>query len=244
MYPMKLTDYKVLTFDTYGTLIDWETGLYDALRPLLGKLKPAPKRERVLELFGEIEADLEAATPDMIYSDLLAAAWRRLAESWGVEIVADDAARFGASVRNWPAFTDSAAALAYLKRHYTLITLTNCDRESYKGSDARLGRPWDAIYTAQDIGSYKPDPRNFDYLLERVRADFDFVEDDILHVAQSLYHDHVPATACGLSTVWIDRRRNAKGHGATKAPQQPYRIDFEFASMADFVDAHRAALAQ
>ncbi len=236
---MRLTDFKVLTFDTYGTLIDWETGIHAALGPLLARLEHKPTRDRALEQFGAAESAQQAATPDMIYSRLLSEVYRTLAKGWGVKTDDAEAARFGASVKNWPAFPDSRAALHYLNQHYRMVTLTNCDRASYRGSDERLGHPWDAIYTAQDIGSYKPSRRNFDYLLEQVKAKFGFGKADILHTAQSLFHDHVPATAMGLATAWIDRRHDAEGYGATMPPPGEHRTDFRFDSMADMVRAHR-----
>jgi 2-haloacid dehalogenase len=239
---VRLTDFKALTFDTYGTLIDWETGILAALGPLLARLDRAPGRDRVLELFGAAESAQQAATPEMIYSALLSAVYRHLAKDWGVEIGDEEAARFGASVGDWPAFADSRAALQYLKQHYKLITLTNCDRVSYRGSAERLGQPWDAIYTAQDVGAYKPSPRSFDYLLAHLKTEFGLDRSDILHTAQSLFHDHVPATAAGLATAWIDRRHDAEGFGATPPPPGAYRIDFHFKSMADMVRAHREAL--
>jgi FMN phosphatase YigB (HAD superfamily) len=125
------------------------------------------------------------------------------------------------------------------------MTLTNCDRISYRGSHARLGQPMDVIITAQDVGSYKPARRNFEVLLERVQSDFGMAPSDILHVAQSLYHDHVPAIDLGLATAWIDRRHGAKSTGATKPPRADFstdRIAFRFTSMADLVRAHRAEL--
>ena len=234
----RLTDFKVLTFDTYGTLIDWETGIFNALAPLLSQTRLS--RDGALEDFAAAESAREAATPGMIYSDLLQTVHGALAEKWGVETNAGEAAVFGNSVKDWPAFDDAPAALAYLKQHYKMVTLTNCDRESYKGSNKRLGFEWDAIYTAQDVGSYKPDPRNFDYLLEHLQADFGLGMGDILHTAQSLFHDHVPATAHGLATAWIDRRKNEGGFGATMPPAGDYRIDFHFASMAEMAAAHKA----
>lgn len=146
-------------------------------------------------------------------------------------------------MKDWPAFEDAKASLEYLRQHFKLITLTNCDRISYAGSNARLGEPWDAIYTAQDVGSYKPDHRNFDYLLEHVDAEFGLNSDDILHVAQSLFHDHVPATAYGISGAWIDRRKNVEGYGATLPPSGGYELAYHFASMADLVDAHKREVA-
>ncbi len=239
---MRLIDFKVLTFDTYGTLIDWETGILASLRPLLARLDHAPGSNRVLEIFGAAESAQQAATPGMIYSELLARVYRTLAKDWSVSIGGEEAARFGASVGDWPAFGDSRSALQYLKRHYKLITLTNCDRVSYRGSAERLGQPWDAIYTAEDVGSYKPSPRSFDFLLDHVKKEFGLDRGDILHTAQSLFHDHVPATAAGLATAWIDRRHGAEGFGATPPPPGAYRIDFRFRSMADMVQAHREAL--
>ncbi|MHA1554911.1 MAG: haloacid dehalogenase type II, partial [Alphaproteobacteria bacterium] len=212
---MRLSDFDVLTFDTFGTLIDWEAGLTAALAPLLARLSDPPGRDDVLEQFAAAETAAETAHPAMRYADLLALVHTRLAEQWGVAPAADEAAAFGRSVGSWPAFADAAEALAALKPHFTLITLTNCDRASYRGSAARLGEPWDAIYTAEDVGAYKPDQRNFDYLTTHVEIDFKRPKTAIMHVAQSLYHDHVPATRAGLRTTWIDRRHAAAGHGAT-----------------------------
>ena len=239
---MRLSDFKALTFDTYGTLIDWESGIHAALQPLLSQLGSQPSRDQALELFGREEAAQQSETPALLYSALLTAVYLRLAKLWGLKASESEAAAFGASVGDWPAFPDSREALAYLKRYFTLVTVTNCDRESYKGSARRLGEPWDAIYTAQDIGSYKPSPRNFDYLLEHLKRDFGIERRQILHTAQSLFHDHVPATAAGLATAWIDRRKGSSSHGATPPPPGAYRIDFHFGSMAELVEAHKAGL--
>lgn len=237
----RLTDFKVLTFDTYGTLIDWEAGIHAALAPLLARTDLS--RDKALEDFAAAESAQEEATPGMIYSELLTTVYDTLAGTWGVHGSADEATAFGNSVKDWPAFDDAPAALAYLARHYKMVTLTNCDRTSYKGSNARLGFEWDAIYTAEDVGSYKPDRRNFDYLLENLRADFGLEKGDILHTAQSLFHDHVPATAYGLATAWIDRRKDRDGFGATMPPAGDYNIDFHFAGMAEMAAAHREAIA-
>ena len=237
----RLADFKVLTFDTYGTLIDWEAGIIEALAPLLEQA--GISRGKALEDFAAAETAQQAATPGMIYSELLCTVHGALAAQWGVEASPDQAAAFGASVKDWPAFADAPAALAYLAQHFKMVTLTNCDRESYQGSNKRLEIEWDAIHTAQDVGAYKPDHRNFDYLLDHLRGDFGFGKGDILHTAQSLFHDHVPATAFGLATAWIDRRKDRDGYGATVPPSGDYRIDFHFASMAAMADAHRAAIA-
>lgn len=239
---MNLTDFKLLSFDTYGTLIDWESGIFEALKPLTGRLPEPRERDWVLKQFAAAESAQHAQAPDALYSEQLRQVFRSLASRWGVESSEEEARAFGASVGDWPAFADSAEGLAYLGRHYKLVTLTNCDRASYAGSDRRLGEPWDAVYTAEDVGSYKPCARNFDYLLERVREEFGYARGDILHTAQSLFHDHVPATRHGLATAWIDRHHDRPGHGATPPPAGDYRIDFHFTSMADMVETHRALL--
>jgi 2-haloacid dehalogenase len=238
---MKLTDFKALTFDCYGTLIDWESGLYTALQPLLQKGGVTLKRDEVLAAFAGHETAQEAATPQMIYSELLAEVHRRLAREWNVSDAESDAVAFGKSVPDWPAFPDTEAALQYLKRYYKLVILSNVDRESFAGSNRRLGVAFDAICTAQDIGSYKPDPRNFAYLINTV-AGLGVLKRNILHTAQSLHHDHVPAQAVGLASAWIDRRHQVEGWGATAPPVGTPRYDFRFTSLGEMVKAHQAEL--
>jgi 2-haloalkanoic acid dehalogenase type II len=236
---MKLTDFKVLTFDCYGTLIDWEAGLYTALQPLLTKGGVTLRREEVLAAFARHEAAQETATPQMVYSELLAEVHRRLAREWNVTDAGADALAFGKSVPEWPAFPDTVSALQYLQRHYKLVILSNVDRASFAGTNRRLGVTFDAVCTAQDIGSYKPDPRNFSYLIDAV-GKLGLSKKDILHTAQSLFHDHAPAQAAGLRSAWIDRRHDMEGWGATvPAPGTP-KFDFRFTSLAEMVQAHQA----
>src|SRR3974377_1069926 len=235
---MKLTDFKILTFDCYGTLIDWETGLANALAPLALKAHRSESRDQLLEAFGRHEVSQQAHTPDLAYSQLLAQVYRRLAREWDVDVTNEQANIFGASVPDWPEFDDSPAALQYLARHYRLAVLSNVDRISFRASHARLKGTFDAVYTAQEIGSYKPDRRNFEYLLRRVREDFGLEKPDILHVAQSLYHDHEPANRSGLASAWIDRRHAAQGSGATVLPARMPHYDFRFESLAALAAAH------
>ena len=238
-----LHDYEALSFDCYGTLIDWETGIWEALQPLLDANESGAERTVVLSEFGRIEAEQEAATPDMRYSDLLAVVHGRLAAALGLETTADLDEAFGSSVPSWPAFTDSAEALSVLSDRYRLVILSNVDRASFAGSNEKLGVTFDAIYTAEDIGSYKPDPANFDYLLDRLHDDVGLGPESVLHVAQSLFHDHAPAKAAGLDTAWIDRQRLSAGGewGATLPVDDPPLPDHVFFSMADLARAVEAA---
>ncbi len=239
---MRLCDFDVLTFDCYGTLIDWESGLYAALGPLLVRAEVTAARDAVLATFAEREASQQAATPDMPYAALLTEVHGQLARHWGVAVSDEESRRFGASVGDWPAFPDTVAALQTLKRHFRLVILSNVDRDSFRGSNQRLGVTFDAIHTAQDIGSYKPDPRNFRYLLDRLAED-GVAPGRVLHVAQSLFHDHAPANAVGLASAWIDRRGGSTGWGATSAPPAGVRYDMRFDSLGALVAAHQAELA-
>ena len=241
--PMKLTDFKVLTFDCYGTLIDWEAGIFNALAPLVAKAgNAALGRDKLLELYAVEEAEQEVETPAMPYAQLLSVVYHRLAKSWGVKVTNEEANIFGASVPDWPAFPDSAASLQYLKKFYKLVILSNVDRLSFRSSNARLQVEFDAIYTAQDIGSYKPSLNNFDYMLSRLKQDFGLNLGDVLHTAQSLFHDHAPANAKGLASAWIDRRHADGGWGATPPPPGSPKYDFRFESMAALVKAHQEQL--
>ena len=237
----RLTDFKVLSFDCYGTLIDWETGMHEALKPLVAKAGGLT-REQVLEAHARQESAQQAETPGMIYSELLAQVHRRLAREWGVQADPSESAAYGHSIKDWPAFPDSAEALGYLKRHYQLVILSNVDRESFSFSRARLQVEFDHVYTAQDIGSYKPDLRNFEYMLAEL-AKAGIRKDQILHTAQSLFHDHQPANRVGLASAWIDRRAGMAGSGATMPLENMPHFDFRFTSMGEMAKAHQEALA-
>jgi 2-haloacid dehalogenase len=196
--------FEALTFDCYGTLIDWETGILAALR----RAGASGSDDELLESFARHEAELEAG-PYLSYREVLAGALRGVAADLGFEAADEEA--FAASVGDWPAFEDSADALTALKRRYRLGVITNCDDDLFALSNRRLGVEFDWVITAQQARGYKPRLENFTYAFERI----DVPRERILHVAQSLFHDHVPAKALGMTTVWIDRRHGREGSGAT-----------------------------
>src|SRR4029077_6964767 len=167
---------------------------------------------------------------------ILADSMRSLGAALGIPVSDAEANAFATSVPDWPAFPDSADALARLGRRYKLIILSNVDRVSFAGSNRRLQATFASVLTAQDIGSYKPAPRNFQALLAEA-ARLGISKGKLLHVAQSLFHDHVPAKAAGLPTVWIDRRHGKAGSGATPEPETALTPDWTFSSMAAFADA-------
>jgi 2-haloacid dehalogenase len=238
---MRLTDFKALTFDCYGTLINWEAGMIEALKPLTMRAREPLTRDQVLEAHARNESAQQRQTPGKLYRDLLPIVYKRLAEEWGVPVTWDDCAAYGRSVGDWPAFEDSTSALQYLKKHYKLVILSNVDNQSFAASNKRLGVTFDAVYTAEDVGSYKPDPRNFDYMLANIGR-LGVERHQILHTAESLFHDHAPANNAGLTSAWIFRRHDQKGSGATMPVAQMPRIDFKFTSMAEVAKAHEAEL--
>jgi 2-haloacid dehalogenase len=234
---MRLGDFDALTFDCYGTLIDWEQGILTELKPWV-----APKGlsdDAILEAFGAEESRCEAATPDKPYPAVLADVYRALGGRWGLTMNQVAPIAFGGSVGRWPAFADSAAALAYLKQHFKLVILSNVDVNSFARSNAKLEVDFDLVLTAQDIGSYKPDPRNFERLVTELAA-LGIAKDRILHVAQSSFHDIVPAKAMGLKTVWVNRRKGRAGGGATPPASGDATPDLEVASMAELAERRRA----
>ena len=239
---MRLSDFQVLSFDCYGTLIDWETGLLRAMKPLAAKAGEHTP-QAILETFARHEAAQEAETPSMIYSQLLAVVHARMAKEWGAKTTAEDDARFGASVGDWPAFEDAPAALQYLKQHYKLAILSNVDRESFARTNKKLGVSFDWIFTAQNIGSYKPSPKNFEYMIAKLKG-AGIGKEAILHTAESLFHDHAPANKVGLASAWIYRRHAQQGFGATTPPKEMPHYDFRFTSMREMAGAHRAELHQ
>jgi 2-haloalkanoic acid dehalogenase type II len=227
--------FRALSFDCYGTLIDWESGLLAELRPWADRHGSAKTDDELLAAFGAVESDVQQEQPTALYPDVLAESLRRVGTAEGVAVPDAEAADFGASVGRWPAFPDSAEALARLKARYQLIILSNVDRTSFAASNERLGVTFDLIVTAQDVGAYKPSPKSFPALFERL-PEIGVAREDLLHVAQSLYHDHGPARAVGLPCVWIDRRGDRAGAGATPTALGLPEPAWRYPSMAAFAD--------
>ena len=236
---MNLHDFTTLTFDCYGTLIDWESGMVKALEPLTSRVKRPLSRNDILAAHARHESSQQATTPSKRYSDLLAVVYKRLAEEWGVPVSWVECRTYGGSVGDWPAFSDTVEALRYLKQHYKLVILSNVDNESFARSNQKLAVEFDAIYTAEDVGSYKPSLRNFEYMLGKLTT-VGIAKGDILHTAESLFHDHGPANQMGLASCWIHRRHAAGGFGATMDPGAMPRFDFKFTSLGELAQAHQS----
>lgn len=234
-----LREFEALSFDCYGTLIDWEAGIAAVLTAWASRRGSNVDSESLLASYASHEATAEREAPEAPYPEILARSMRGLGDELGVEVTDHDARALAVSVPDWPAFSDSPSALGSLAAHYKLIILSNVDRESFRASNEKLGVKFTSVLTAQDIGSYKPDPRNFDALKAEAQRQ-GVGAGRLLHVAQSLFHDHVPAQRAGLPTVWINRRHDRPGWGATPEPTGPVTPDWEFPSMSAFAAAAAA----
>jgi 2-haloacid dehalogenase len=234
--PPDFERFEVLTFDCYGTLIDWETGILRALRTVLGEGGPATD-DALLEAYAGHEMRLEGG-PWHTYRAVLEQALSAVCLHFGVQPTPEQAEAFGSSLADWPPFADSAAALALLARHFELAVITNCDDDLFALSDAMLGEPFRWIITAEQAHAYKPARSIFELALARIGRP----PERILHVAQSLFHDHVPARQLGLATAWVNRRRDRAGFGATPpAAATPDLIVPDIASLAEMALAGRAS---
>jgi 2-haloacid dehalogenase len=224
--------FEVLTFDCYGTLIDWERGLVVALREALGEPATDLPDDDLLALFADREHENEV--PYQSYRDVLAATTRDIGGRLGVPVDDAAAARVGGSVGYWPAFPDSPDALRRLQTKFRLAVITNCDDDLFALSEERLGVRFDNVTTAQQARAYKPDLAPFALAHEQLGVP----RERILHVAQSLFHDHVTAKRLGLSTVWVNRRQDRPGSGATPpADATPDLVVSDMASLAEIVAA-------
>lgn len=221
---------QVLTFDCYGTLIDWERGITVAMQPVLMSHGVKLDDESVLESYAQFESAAEVG-PYISYREVLAACLRGFGDCYGFTPTGDELRQFSGSVADWPAFPDSADALAALKQCFKLAVLTNMDDDLFALSNKRLGVTFDYVITAEQVHSYKPALKHFQVALEQIGPP----KERILHVAQSLFHDHVPAKQFGLDTLWVNRRHGKPGSGAT--PPAEARPDMELPDMWSVAEA-------
>lgn len=224
--------YRLLSFDCYGTLVDWESGLLTQLRPWAARQKLAVTDDQLLAAFATAEPACESEFPRLPYTEILRRVHARIASRFEREPSAADADAFALSVGDWPVFADTMAALRALRQRFKLVVVSNTDRASFARTQARLDVVFDAQVLAEDVGAYKPDRRMFDALFETA-AHFGVAPGEILHVAESLYHDHVPAKALGLATAWIHRRHDRAGSGATAPATASVQPDFYARSLQE-----------
>ena len=231
---MKLGDFDTLTFDVVGTLIDFETGILDWFRPALGRHGVSKTDEEILSAFAAAEDGYQRETPEKPFTEMLPLIYRDMASLWGVGFRYEDAWSFRDSIRSWPPFPDTVEALEELGTRYRLVAVTNADAWALEHMSANMGDPFHERVTCDEVGVNKPSPRVFEYVLDKL-APAGVEKGDILHTAQSQYHDIAPATEMGLATMWIERRHGKGGFGATPRPEKVVTPTFRATGMADFV---------
>jgi len=222
--------FEVLTFDCYGTLIDWENGILDALRPVLAGHGVEESDRTLLETYAQFESDIQDGAY-LKYRHVLREVMRRFGQRYNFEPTEAELTRLEDSIQHWKPFSDTVEALGKLKSRYKLMVLSNIDNDLFAGSQKQLHVPFDNVMTAEQIGSYKPNLRNFEFAIAHIGLD----KSKILHVAQSLFHDIAPAKQIGLATVWINRRQDQEGSGATKPTEAT--PDLEFPSLGALATA-------
>jgi 2-haloacid dehalogenase len=209
---MSFESIRLITFDCYGTLIDWENGMLAALRPLLSRDGRDVPDLQILELYGEIEAELESG-PYLPYRQVLAQTAREIGRRLGAEISAEEGNAFAESLTRWKPFIDTVPALQSLARRFRLGIISNVDDDLFAETRKKLASvEFDLVVTAQQMQSYKPSHRNFEEAIRRSGLS----KDQILHAGQSLYHDIAPANALGIQNVWVNRPSIRPGSGAAK----------------------------
>ncbi len=209
---LEFNQFEVVSFDCYGTLIDWESGILSALKQLLSNREIDFSDDGILELFAEFESELENPNrPYIRYREILQQIVKKLGQKFDFAPTETEINCLVDSVKNWQPFPDTIAALEALKQKYKLAVISNIDDDLFAGTAKRLKVELDWLITAEQVRSYKPSTRNFEIALETMGIS----ADKLLHVAQSIYHDIVPAASMGISTVWVNRRHDKTGSGAT-----------------------------
>ena len=220
-----------ISFDCYGTLIDWESGIVDALSVWTARHGARLSRAELLAAFAGAEPRVQSAHPEMAYPEVLRRVARRIGRRFDLPVSDAEASAFAGSIRRWPPFPDTAAALNDLRARFRLAVLSNVDKDSFAATQEVLGVEFDLVCTAEEIGSYKPDPRNFRFMLKRL-SDLGVARDELLHAAQSLFHDIQPAGALGIRTAWVNRYGGAAA-GAARAPPGQVSPDWTVSSLAE-----------
>ena len=235
---MNLHGIRALTFDVVGTLIDFETGILRGVRSVAGP--EGPDDEAVLAAFGAAEAVQQELTPEMPFTAMLDPISARLAVDLGIPGLdgGEGPSPLRRSIGSWPAFPDSVEALRELGERFVLVAVTNADRPALDAMAATLGNPFADGVTVDQVGVNKPDPRMFEAGLATLEA-LGIRRDEVLHVAQSQYHDIGAARRLGLATCWVERRQGRVGSGATPAAAEITTPDLHVGSMAEVVEALR-----
>ena len=230
--------FEVLSFDCFGTLIDFERGVLATLGPILKRHGLPVEGDKLLETYAALKLPIEQSSPFKPFREILLRTMDSVGRRFGFEPTAAEHSALVDSIGDWPPFPDTVEALARLGRHFRLVILSNVDDDLFEGNARQLQVPFAAVVTSQQVGSYKPSLANFRFMLERLGLP----KERVLHAAQSLFHDIGPAREIGLTSVWINRRHDRPGFGGTPPGQaEPDLRVPDLRTLADLVEEQRAA---
>ena len=205
--------YQWLSFDCYGTLVDWETGISDAVAGVFAGHGVRRTKDEILALFADAEPKVQTSGEFLDYRRVLRDVLQIMAWEASIRLPAAQADALPDSLPQWPIFPDAPDALKQLQSRYKLAIISNVDDDLFEQSERALGVEFDAVITSKQARSYKPDMHNFDVARERM----DVENDGWLHVAESLYHDIGPANRLGIDSVWVSRPGRGGGTRPTEA---------------------------
>lgn len=225
---LNFNKYDVLTFDCYGTLIDWERGILTALKPVLERHNIHLSDDDILELYAKLESKIEKGE-FIAYKIVLKKIMEDIGSKFGFNLSSSEKDCLVESLKNWQPFPDTVKSLQALKDKFKLAIISNTDDDLFAYSTKHLGVNFDYVITAEQVHNYKPAPDNFEFAIRKIGVS----PDKILHVAQSIYHDIIPAKTVGLSTVWVNRRKGKKGFGAT--PPANEQAGYEVSDLKELV---------
>jgi 2-haloacid dehalogenase len=224
---LNLSQFEWLSFDCYGTLINWEAGILGYVAPILQRKGRTVADDDILNLYSEFEPRRQQ--PYSRYRDVLSSIMKDFAAEFRIALTDDEVRGLAESICDWQPFPDTVRALQRLKSRYKLAVLSNIDDDLFSLTVPKLGVELDALVTAQQVQSYKPSSRNFETLLRRIGVE----KSRLLHVAESLYHDVVPARSLGIATVWVNRRQGRPAAATKLVAAQP---DLEVATVGELAD--------
>ncbi|MEM1172084.1 MAG: haloacid dehalogenase type II [Cyanobacteria bacterium P01_H01_bin.35] len=226
---MDFEKFEILSFDCYGTLIDWESGIIPVLKNLVANHQIDITEAQLLEMFAKFESEAEAGEYKK-YREVLKEVIHKISQELNFQPTESELNSLSKSIKNWLPFPDTIAALQKLKEKYQLAIISNIDDELFADSAKHLQVEFDFVITAAQVKSYKPSKNNFEISIQKMAI----APEKLLHIAQSIYHDIVPAKAMGLSTIWVNRRQGKEGFGATlPASGKP---DLEVPDLKNLVD--------
>jgi len=225
---MDFSQFEVITFDCYGTLIDWETGILNAMRPMLEEREVDLTDDEILEKYSQFESEAQQGKY-VSYRKVLRKVVLDFAMEYDFIPMPYEEDALVDSVKNWLPFDDTVEALKALKKQYKLAIISNIDDDLFEGTAKLLEVEFDWVISSQEVQAYKPSVSNFNFAFVKM----DVPSEKIIHLAQSLYHDIAPAKSIGLNTVWVNRREGKTGSGAT--PPQDVKADFQIGDLNEIV---------